>query len=147
MDKVLPCVQRIHNPLLPGSALLLLPERLLVRWPVRVPVPAIGAPFSGTVVHVPRHLREAVLTLLFDPSSLARCDAAKRIAEQPKDRRCILGRIYSKSYVKELLRGANRVEPELREQIQAAGGGVPIRRLTRAAYAPTLAHQFRRTES
>lgn len=143
MDKVLPRVQRIHNPTLPGAPLLLLPERLLVRWPVRVSMPAIGDPFSGTAVSVPPHLREVVLTLLFSPSALARCDAAKRLAEDQTSRRRILLRVYSRPYVQQLLASANRIEPELREQIEAVGG-VPIRRLTKAAYAPTLARQIRR---
>lgn len=145
MDKPIPSIQRIHSPLLPGAPLLLLPERHLVRWPVREPPPAIGEPFRGTAVSVPRHLREVVLTLLFSSSALARCDAAKRIAGDPDFRRRILLRIYSRSYVQQLLASANRIEPELREQIEAVGG-VPIYRLTRAAYAPTLARQIRRVK-
>src|SRR5262245_43368894 len=121
MDKVLPRIQKIHNPALPGKALLLLPEGELVRWPVRVPMPAIGDVFSGTAVWVPLHLRPAVLALLFG-ASLARCDAARQIAEDQLQRQRILHRIYSISYVKQLLGGAKRVEPAVRKQIEAAGG-------------------------
>lgn len=140
MDKVLPRIQRIHNPPLPGTPLLLLPERILVRWPLRAPMPVIGEPFSGTAVSVPPHLRQVVMDLLFSPNALERCDAAKRLAEDQVSRRRVLYQIYSRPYVQQLLASATRIEPELREQIEAAGG-VPIRRLTRAAYAPTLARQ------
>ncbi|MEZ4308133.1 MAG: hypothetical protein R3F14_08820 [Polyangiaceae bacterium] len=104
----------------------------------------MGDAFSGVSVSVPMHLREAVLCLLFGPSPLARCDAAKRLAESKLDRRRILLRIFSRPYVQQLLASAERLEPELRAQIEARGGLVPIRRLTRAAYGPTLAHQIKR---
>lgn len=144
MDKVLPQVRRIHNPLLPGNPLLLLPERVLVRWPVRVPAPIIGDKFDGVTVAVPNHLQELVWTLLFGASPLARCDAAKQLAEEPTNRRRILLRIYSRPYVQQLLATANRIEPAFREKVEAVGGVVPIRRLTRAAYAPNLAERIHR---
>ena len=137
MDKILPRVQTIHNPVLPGAPLLLLPDRVLVRWPVRQPHPALGEPFSGVAVSVPPHLRAAVWTLLFGACAVARCEAARRIADNPLCRRRILHRIYSKSYVQQLLAGADRVQPEQRAQLEAAGQ-ISIRKLTRAARAPTL---------
>ncbi|MFO0593597.1 MAG: hypothetical protein U0441_39010 [Polyangiaceae bacterium] len=58
------------------------------------------------------------------------------------NRRRILLRIYSRPYVQQLLATANRIEPELREKVDAVGGVVPIRRLTRAAYAPNLVERI-----
>lgn len=144
MDKVLPVIARIHTPLLHGEPLMLLPARLLVRWPRWMPVPAIGERFSGLALAVPDHLFDAVITLLCG-SALARCDAAMRIAQEPNGRKRILLRVYSRPYVQGLLAGARRIQPELRQQIEAVGG-VPIRRLTKAAYAPTLARQIRRAK-
>ncbi|MFO0589894.1 MAG: hypothetical protein U0441_20300 [Polyangiaceae bacterium] len=147
MDKVLPQVRRIHNPLLPGNPLLLMPERVLVRWPVRVPSPTVGDMFEGVTVAVPGALEPAVWTLLFGTCPLARCDAAKQLAEEPTNRRRILLRIYSRPYVQQLLATANRIEPELRETVEAVGGVVPIRRLTRAAYAPNIVERIRYSRS
>ncbi len=147
MDKVLPQVRRIHNPLLPGSPLLLMPERVLVRWPARVPAPTIGDIFAGVAVAVPGALEPVVWTLLFGACPLARCDAAKQLAKEPMSRRRILLRIYSRPYVQQLLAAANRIEPELREKVEAVGGVVPIRRLTRAAYAPNIVERIRHSRS
>ena len=127
------CVQRVHNPVLAGPALILLPEGLLVRWPPRSAVPAIGAPFSGTAVHVPEGLREAVLTLLFGASALSRCDAAKRIAAVPSHRARILHRIYSKSYVVQLISASNWADESVRARLD---NETPIRRVARARRNP-----------
>ena len=145
MDKVLPQIQRIHNPLLPGNPLLLMPERVLVRWPVRVPSPTIGDTFDGVTVAVPGALEPVVWTLLFGACPLARCDAAKQLAEETTNRRRILLRIYSRPYVQQLLAAANRIE--LRETVEAVGGVVPIRRLTRAAYTPNIVERIRYSRS
>ncbi|MFO0591861.1 MAG: hypothetical protein U0441_30215 [Polyangiaceae bacterium] len=145
MDKVLPKVRRIHNPLLPGNPLLLTPERVLVRWPARVPSPTIGDTFAGVTVAVPGPLEPLVWTLLFGACPFARCDAAKQLAEEPTNRRRILLRIYSRPYVQQLLATANRIE--LRGTLEAVGGVVPIRRLTRAAYAPNVVERIQHSRS
>lgn len=140
MVKVLPQIRRIHNPLLPGNPLLLMPERVLVRWPLRVRAPTIGDIFEGITVAVPGALEPVVWTLLFGACPIARCDAAKQLAKEPTNRRRILLRIYSRPYVQQLLATANRIE--LREMVEVVSGVVPIRRLTRAAYAPNIVERI-----
>lgn len=137
MVKALHCVQKINNPVLRGRPLLLLPEGLLVRWPDRVPMPEVGDWFEGTAVTVPVHLRDVVMALLFGTSALARCDAAKRIAQNKEHRRRILSRIYSRSYVQQALASAQRIEPAVREHLEAMGDIVPLRQVFKVAYSPT----------
>ena len=133
MEKVPPLVQQIHNPLVRGSALLFLPKGLLVRWPDRMPFPQVGEPFHGVAVVVPRHLLRVALDLLFSPSPLARCDAAKVLAAEPIHRRTVLLRIYSRPHVQQLLAAANKLSPEERQQLQGVEKGMPIRELFRRA--------------
>lgn len=125
----LPRVQSIHNPPARGKALLLLPEGLLLRWPDREPLPAIGTEFEGTAVRVPPHLRSALLAVLFAPSSLERCEAAKRIAVNKIHRRNILAPIFSRTYVQKMLATAERLDPAQRAQLAAKGTKVSIRKL------------------
>ncbi len=134
MDKAqpLPTVQRIHNPVLKGKPLLILPEGLLVRWPERVPLPLIGAEYSGAIVRVPPPLREQVLTVLFGPTTLERCDAAKRLAANKVHRRTILARLFSRSYLHKMLASAERLPPEERQQLTAQGKRLSIRGLLQA---------------
>lgn len=130
-------VQKINNPVLRGKPLLLLPEGLLVRWPDRVPMPEVGATFQGTAVTVPAHLREVVMALLFGASPLARCDAARRLAQNKQHRRRILSQIFSRSYVQQAVASAERIEPAMRKELEAMGGVVPLRQVFRVACSPT----------
>jgi len=131
-----PIVRRIHNPVLPGASLLLLREGLLVRWPARTPLPAIGDPFTGRVVDVPPELADTVQTLLFGSSPIARCDAAKQLAQTRQTRTRILLRIYSRSYAQHLLAAADRLVPEIREKIAASSQPISVYRLTRGIHEP-----------
>lgn len=139
----LPRILSIHNPVLPGAPLLLWPDGVLVRWHPRSPIPELGSPYTGTRVVVPTSLREIVYVLLFGSNALSRCDAAARIAREPGQRARILCRIYSKSYVKQLLAGAQRLDSATRSQIEATGG-VPIRQLTHATRASAAVPRIRR---
>lgn len=137
MVKALYRVQIIHNPTLKGKPLLLLPEGLLVRWPERVPTPQIGDLVMGTAVTVPLQVRDAVMTVLFSASPLARCDAAKRLAQNKEHRRRILSRLFSASLVQKMVTSADRLDPEVRAQIEAMGDVVALRQVFKVAYAPT----------
>lgn len=134
----LPCVQSIHNPPARGKALLLLPEGLLLRWPDREPLPAKGDEFVGTVVRVPPHLRAALLAVLFSPSSLERCEAAKRIAANKIHRRNVLAPIFSRTYVQKMLATAERMDPEQRAELAAKGRKVSIRKLLHVTASTVL---------
>lgn len=134
----LPCVQSIHNPPARGKALLLLPEGLLLRWPDREPLPAIGDEFVGTVVSVPPHLRRALLLVLFSPDPLERCEAAERIAASKTHRRNILAPIFSRTYVQKMLAAAERLDPEQRAQLAAKGTKVSIRKLLHVTASTVL---------
>lgn len=147
MVKALYRVQTIHNPVLRGKPLLLLPEGLLVRWPDRVPMPGIGDWFMGTAVTVPPQVHETVLALLFGSSALVRCDAAKRLARNKEHRKRILSRVYSRPYVQQMLASVERIEPDVREQLEAEGESVSIRRLTRAATASALSPSVQGAEN
>jgi hypothetical protein len=137
MSKGLHRVQSIHNTVLRGKPLLLLPAGLLVRWPDRVPMPEIGALIDGTAVNVPPQLHEAVMTVLFGPSPLARCDAAKRLAQSKEHRRRILLRMFSRSFVQKAIASAERIEPAARAQIHAMGDIVSLRKVFMVASSPT----------
>ncbi len=127
-------VQRIHNPLLTGPALLLMPEGLLVRWPARKSHPPIGSGYSGRTIEVPANLRETVLTLLFGENAFARCDAAKRLAETKASRQHILLRVFSRSYIQQLLASAIRIPAEERAALEENGRPVSVYCLIRRAY-------------
>lgn len=129
-------VRQIHNPVLPGQALLLQPEGLLVRWPARTPLPAIGDAFTGRVIDVPPELAETVQTLLFGQSPIARCDAAKELAATRPTRTRILLRIYSRSYAQHLLAAAVRLPPEVREKLATSSQPISVYRLTRGIHEP-----------
>ena len=144
MDKArpLPRVQSIHNPVLKGKVLLLLPEGLLVRWPERVPMPLVGEDYAGDVVRVPdqpEHLRETVLAVLFAETTLTRCDAVRRLAANKHHRRTILQRLFSRGYVQKMLASAERLQPEQRRQLAAQGKNLSVRRLIQATSAPGIA--------
>lgn len=140
MDKArsLPRVQSVHNPPARGKALLLLPEGLLLRWPDREPIPAIGAEFVGVVVRVPPDLRETVLIALFSPNSLERCEAVTRLAANKVYRRTILTRIFSRTYVQKMLASVERLDPEQRAKLAAKGTKVSIRKLLRVTASPVV---------
>lgn len=131
-------VRSIHDPLLPGAPLLLLPTGVLVRWPARCARPAPGSAFEGTAIDVDTAQLPILRTLLFSEDSLARCDAA---AALPFD---LVKQVYSYSQAKGLCDTSKRLAPEIREQIRAAGLRVSAHRLIRAAYARSLSQQIRR---
>lgn len=138
MTKGLYRIERIHKTVLRGNPLLLLPEGLLVRWPERVELPAIGDSVGGVAVFVPPHLHETVMTLLFDASPLARCDAARQLARNKETRKRVLERIYSRSFVQQVVATAERLEPEIREQIEAMGEIVSLRSVLRVGSSPMV---------
>ena len=117
-----PCIHHVHNPLLRGKALLFQPEGVLIRWPDKEPVPAIGADFTGTAVHVPPEILEPVLTLLFGRCALARSDAAKRLARRARYRR-LLEALFSRSYVQKFLACNTTLDDKAREKLRGEGEG------------------------
>ena len=133
-----PPVRSIHNPLLPGPPLMILPEGTLVRWPVRLARPALGTAFEGVTIEAKPDQLAMLETLLFSEDALARCDAAKALPFP------LLRRAYSYSQAKSLCDASERLAPEVREQIRESGARISLYRLTRAAYAPTLKEQIRR---
>lgn len=135
MAKALYRVESIHNPTLKGKPLLLLPEGMLVRWPERTPMPEVGHDFAGTAVVVPLYVREAVMTVLFSPDPVARCEAAGRLAENKEHRRRILNRLFGDSLVQKMVTSAERLDSELRAQIAEMGHAVSLRQVFKLAYA------------
>lgn len=133
-----PPVRSIHDPLLPGAALMILPAGMLVRWPARRARPALGSAFEGVTIDVNPEQLPTVQTLLFSEDALARCDAAKALPFG------LLRRAYSYQQAKGLCDASERLAPEIREQIRESGVRVSLYRLTRAAYAPNLKEQIRR---
>lgn len=131
-------VRSIHDPLLPGAPLLLLPTGVLVRWPARRTRPAIGSTFEGATMEIVPEQLATLQTLLFSEDPLARCDAAAALPFK------LLTRVYSYSQAKGLCDASRRLAPEIREQIRATGIRVSLYRLTRAAYARNLSQQIRR---
>ena len=65
-----PPVRSIHDPLLPGAALMILPAGMLVRWPARRARPALGSAFEGVTIDVNPEQLPTVQTLLFSEDAL-----------------------------------------------------------------------------
>ncbi|MBK8254927.1 MAG: hypothetical protein IPK82_19995 [Polyangiaceae bacterium] len=123
-------VSAIHNPIAHGASLLLLPAGLLVRWPPRVPMPAVGDHVQATALTVDESTAKAVIDLLFGATVLQRCDAAIRLAKKRENRSKILGKIYHRSYV-HLLVKLGRSGPRVRAWIEVQNPALSIRELAR----------------
>src|SRR5262245_23045468 len=67
-------IESIHPSPQSGAPLLLLPDRLLVRWPEQMTLPTVGDEVVATVVHVPMDLRDDVSLVLFARHPVERCD-------------------------------------------------------------------------
>lgn len=70
---------RIIDGPLNGSPVLLLPDGLLLRWPLEEPLPEPGSLFRGTTIQLKRPEQRLLLEKLLTGDPLERCDAAARL--------------------------------------------------------------------
>ena len=105
------------NPLARGAGLVILPARVLVRWPDGRAVPNVDdlivCPEHAAAVSIAKEKVDALRRLLFSSIPLERCDAAAELPEST------VIDVYSYSQAKSLLNISRRIDPRIREHIRS----------------------------
>lgn len=107
----------VWNPLARGAGLVILPARVLVRWPDGRAVPNVDdlivCPEHAAAVSIAKEKVDALRRLLFSSIPLERCDAAAELPEST------VIDVYSYSQAKSLLNISRRIDPRIREHIRS----------------------------
>ena len=110
-------LREVWNPLARGAGLVILPARVLVRWPDGLEVPKVDdrivCPEKATAVTIAKEKVDALRRLLFSQVPLERCDAAAELPEST------VIDVYSYSQAKSLLNISRRIDPRIREHIRS----------------------------